>query len=105
MQQLIPEQDAAANPVRTLSHYRTIDLDVVCILQHHMRDDARPKAQEGVVLGALGVYGRRAVDRDALAAFGPFGERVAHCAVAVKGQVQDLQRAGGADFFRVVGEV
>lgn len=105
MQQLVPEQDAAANPVHTLSHHRTIDLDVVRILQHHMRDDAWPEAQQGVVLGALGVHCQRAVDRDALAALGPVGECVAHCAVAVKGQVQDLQRAGGADFFGVVGEV
>jgi hypothetical protein len=54
MQQLIPEQHPPANPARA-HHTIALGLHIARILQHHLRDDALPEAEQGVVLGALGV--------------------------------------------------
>ncbi len=67
-----------------------------------MRDDVLPKGEQGVVLGALGVEGRGAVARDALAVLGPVGDGVADLAVAGGGEGEDLLGWRGRS---VVGEV
>ncbi len=89
MQQLIPKQRTPPNPTRS-DHTSALHLNITLVLQHHVRDDTLPKSKQGIVLGALGVEGRSAVARDALAVLRPVGEGVAHRAVAVEGEQEDL---------------